>query len=212
MKSRLALGVALGSLSTVAPLLVYPWLAQGVSRDRAPSAPEPLYGLVLSAARAISPRVTGSWSVGSAPNTYRYTYTLVNEPSSKNAIRYFALAPVRKPLSVTAPLHWDAAYGYEDRDDALVFSVIDGGTTPPAEWDSVNIFPSPFDLQPGDSVVFSFVSDRAPAIVRYYVQDFHTLPLDNESGTLEDPPTLFQSSVIGTVVGPKSVSGKRRSP
>jgi len=93
-------------------------------------------------------------------------------------------------------------YGYEDRDDALVFSVVDGGSTAPADWDSVNLAPSPFDLPPGDSVVFSFVSDHAPARIQYYVQGFHTLPLDNESGTLDEPPTLFENSVIGPVVGP----------
>jgi len=53
-----------------------------------------------STATAIIPRMYGSASPDSIPGRYRYTYTLVNEPSSTNTIWKFALDPVPKPFGL----------------------------------------------------------------------------------------------------------------
>jgi hypothetical protein len=166
--------------------------------------------LKISAALAVVVQVRGSWDRDPDTDAYRYTYTLVNDPSSSNTIRDFALAPVPAPLRVDLPSHWDYFYGYEDRDDALLLTVTDAGAAP-AGWDSVNVYPSPFDLQPGDSVTFSVVSPLAPAMITYYAQGFNTLPTDGESEG-PDPPTIFQNSVTGSVVGPGSTTDVKGPP
>jgi hypothetical protein len=56
-----------------------------------------------NAATAVTPRVYGSASPDSMPGRYRYTVTLVNEPSSRNTIWKFVLDPVPRPITVTPP-------------------------------------------------------------------------------------------------------------
>ena len=116
-----------------------------------------------STATAVVPRMYGSASPDSIPGRYRYTYTLVNERSSANTIWKVALDPVPKPLSVTPPLHWRWVYGFQTEDSALYFKSKPDSTPDPVGWDSLTVVRSIYDLAPGDSLTFGFVSDGAPS-------------------------------------------------
>jgi hypothetical protein len=161
-----------------------------------------------STATAVIPRVYGSSSPDSIPGRYRYTYTLVNEPSSTNSIWEFVLNPVPRPISVTPPPHWFYDYGYEGEDKALSFGSGEGDTLPmPADWDSVSMVPSIYDLQPGDSVTFRYVSDRAPSMTRFFVQGYYrdSISSDETNGRSFrsfPPVSIWNNSVSGAVIGP----------
>jgi hypothetical protein len=162
-----------------------------------------------SSAMSVIPQVSGQATPNPATNTWTYTYTLKNAAASTEAIMTFALAPVLALQSVGRPAHWFQTYGFADRTDALVWTVVDAGT-PPVGWDSVSVFPSPFELQPGDSLTgFSIVSPNGPGMTTYYVQGFHGLALEPEE---PDPPTMFNNSVTGTVVGPIGTVGVDDKP
>lgn len=155
-----------------------------------------------NAATAVTPRVYGSASPDSIPGRYRYMYTLVNEPSSSNAIWRFVLDPVPRPFVVTAPSNWMWAYGYQLRGAALAFASEGDDTPYAAGWDSVSDVPSIYDLQPGDSIALGFVSDGPPSMVRFYVQGFYNDSLGTEDQGGLPPYSVYTNGVTGAVIGP----------
>jgi hypothetical protein len=163
-----------------------------------------------SAATNVIPEVNGQATWHPETSSWTYTYTVKNDIASPNAIKTFGLAPVLEPQSIVAPTHWYQTYGFAERDDAVVWMVVDRGA-PPVGWDSVSAYPSPFNIQPGDSVSsFSIVSPRGPGWITYYVRGYYDLPLEPEE---PDAPTLFNNSITGTVVGPAgAVSGVDEAP
>jgi len=151
-----------------------------------------------SGATNVIPEVNGQATWDPETSSWTYMYTVKNDIASPNAIMRFALAPVLEPQSIVAPTHWYQHYGYAEREDAAVWTVVDRGP-PPVEDDSISVYPSPFDIQPGDSVSsFSIVSPHGPGWITYFVQGYYDLPLFGEPS----PPSLFNNSVTGTVVGP----------
>ena len=157
-----------------------------------------------SAATNVIPEVNGQATWHPETRSWTYTYTVKNDIASPNAIMTFALAPVLEPQSIVAQKWWYHSYGYQDRSDAVVWSMVKAGP-PPAGWDSVSAYPSPFDIQPGDSVSsFRILSPHNPRMITYFVEGYHDLPLEPEE---PDPPSLFHNSVTGTVVGPAGTVG-----
>jgi hypothetical protein len=162
-----------------------------------------------SSATSVVPQVIGQATGHPETNTWTYTYVLKNDASSTSAIMTFALAPVLAPQSIGRPIHWMQTYGFGDRSDAAVWRVVDAGP-PPTGWDSVSVYPSPFELQPGDTLAgFSIVSPNGPGMINYYVEGFHGLALEPDE---PDPPALFDNSITGSVVGPVSVTGVTEDP
>ena len=162
-----------------------------------------------SAATNVIPQVNGQAMPHPETNSWTYTYTVKNDISSPNAIMRFALAPVLEPLSIVAPTHWYQSYGYRGRSDAAVWMVVDRGP-PPVGDDSVSVYPSPFDIQPGDSVSsFRILSSHSPGMITYFVEGYHDLPLYPDE---PDPPTLFDNSITGTIVGPAGAVGVDETP
>jgi hypothetical protein len=160
---------------------------------------------VARRAQAIDPDIRGWYTFDPKKKLYTYRYRVWNLPGAANAIWTFAVAPAPAPLHVTSPnSHWDHYSGYAERDDALVWSVVETGPTP-ADWDSVSLWPSPYDLEPGDSATgFSFTTSEPPGTVSYFVQGFYVdVPNIDEVGGSE-PFSLFQNSLTGTTVGPRS--------
>jgi len=156
-----------------------------------------------SAATNVIPEVNGQATWHPETSSWTYTYTVKNDISSPNAIMRFGLAPVLEPKSIVTPTHWYQTYGFQERSDAAVWSVVDRGP-PPVGDDSVSVYPSPFDIQPGDSVSsFKILSAHSPAMITYFVQGYYDLPLYDEPS----PPTLFNNSITGTVVGPAGTVG-----
>jgi len=161
--------------------------------------------LESNAATALTPRVYGSATPDSVVGRYRYTYTLVNEASSANALWKFVLDPVPHPVVVTAPANWMWAYGFDLRPTALAFGSEGDDTPHSARWDSVSDVPSIYDLQPGDSLSFRFVAPGDPAMIRFYVQGFYNDSLGTEEGGGPPPYSVYKNSVTGSVIGPGTI-------
>ena len=168
--------------------------------------------LESNAATAVTPRVYGSSTPDSIPGRYRYTYTVVNEATSTNAIWKFVLDPVPRPIIVTPPLNWMWTYGYDLKSSALFFGSEGDDNPYPAGWDSVSEVPSIYDLQPGDSVTIRFVSDAAPSMVRFYVQGFYNDSLGTEDEGGLPPYSVYMNSVTGAVIGPATTVGVPETP
>lgn len=165
-----------------------------------------------NAAVAITPRVYGSAANDSIPGRYRYSVTLVNEPSSSNMIWKFVLDPVPRPITVTPPPNWMWAYGYQLRAKALAFGSEGDNAPRPGNWDSVSAVPSIHDLLPGDSVTFRYVSDGQPSMVRFYVQGFYNDSLGTEDEGGLPPYSVYTKGVTGAVVGPATTTGVPETP
>ena len=168
--------------------------------------------LESNAATAVTPRVYGSATPDSVPGRYRYAITLVNEPSSTNTIWKFVMDPVPRPITVTPPPNWMFAYGYDLRDKALFFGSEGDDNAYPANWDSVSSVRSIYDLQPGDSVTFRYVSDRAPSMVLFYVQGFYNDSLGTEDQGGLPPYSVYTNGITGTVIGPATTTGVPETP
>ena len=151
-----------------------------------------------STAQSVIPHVECTATEDTSTGTWRYEYELTNDTSSSNSLAKFALAPIEQVIAISGPTHWYGTVGYQDRADAVAWAVIDAGA-PPAEWDSVSLYPSEFDLQPGEGVSgFVIVSNQAPGTITYYAKAFIDLPDLEEP----DPPTIFENSATGTTIGP----------
>jgi hypothetical protein len=142
---------------------------------------------------------------------YHYSYRVRNLVTSPNAVQRFGIAPLCvEPLTVDAPDHWSAFWGYQDVDTAVVWAETDSGVPPPGWRGSTNnIYPSGYEIQPGQALVFSFDTPVAPMLnaANFYAQGFDTLrgelSLDDSSG----PQTLFQEGAIGSVIAPGNSTG-----
>ena len=104
------------------------------------------------------------------------------------------------------------AYGYDLRDKALAFGSEGDDTPYPSAWDSASAVPSLYDLQPGDSVSFLFVSDRAPSMIRFYVQGFYNDSLGTEDQGGVPPFSVFTNGITGVVIGPATAVGTPDTP
>lgn len=163
---------------------------------------------VARQAQAIDPDIRGWYTFNSGTGQYTYHYRVWNKAAADNGIWHFGLAPLSSPTSVSVPsAAWDHSYGYDERRDALVWMVTERGQAP-ANWDSVSLWPSSFDIQPGDSVTgFSLTTPASPSMVSYYVQGFNFPPPTDDEAGFTETYTLFQNSITGTIVGPGSAVG-----
>jgi len=139
-----------------------------------------------------------SVSYDSATAAYRYEFRVSNEPNAQNSVRRFGIAPAPDPLAAGAPAKWDGFYGYQERDDALVWAVMDDSTPPPIGWSEGQPYPSPFEIQPGETKEgFWFETKEPPLEFSFYAQGFDTLPTEDD--VVDVPyPSVFVSGVSGT--------------
>lgn len=135
---------------------------------------------------------TGFWT---------YSYSVLNEPSSQNALETFLVRPVLKPVRFLSPEHWMGSYGSEGDSTAVAWSVVDAGPDRPG-WNGVQLYQGPYDPSPGQLTTgFSIVSRQPPTIVSFYAQGFDTLQWGGEEDVLS-APSIFQEGVTGTTIGP----------
>jgi hypothetical protein len=214
MTSRTKQLLALGAVLTVA-------LATMAPAARGPIQPRGITGLArivyadsilgFDATTAIVPHVSGNAVKDTATGLWHYSYTLRNDPASDNAIRYFAVSPIPgRPASVLAPAHWTGYYGFDADSNAVAWTTADA-QDPPVGWDSLSTYPSIYDVQPGDSVSFSFVHTLGPVMVTYFVQGFF-YPDTSAESTGPVNPSIFSSSVTGSVIGPSALAGVGERP
>ncbi len=146
---------------------------------------------------------------GPAPGFFTYSYRLTNHPSARAGIMTFGVGLVPKPDSAFAPGQWTAFYGWQEDDSAVVWACSDSLTPPPAGWDSTNVYPSPYEIQPGRAATFRMVSRLPPAPapdLRFCAQVFAPIPEAGRYSTGEigpsDFPTLFRVGTSGVIIGP----------
>ena len=148
---------------------------------------------------------TGLWT---------YQYIVKNAPASPRAIWSFSLEPVPAGVATTGPQGWSS-----DRtpDEVLLnWFATDTGPNPPEN--AGNVSPSPFDIAPGSSGTFTFISPLPPAdsMLTFYVHGYHEIPspvtpLDiiNE---MNSQLSFFEDSYMGQVIGPVSTVDVERPP
>lgn len=134
---------------------------------------------------------------------FTYMYTVTNDQGALNSVHAFGIAPAPFPYEATAPPEWGTFYGWDEKDDAIVWAVTDT-LTPPPPGHGENLYPSPFAIQAGETKIgFSFKSAVPPGTfgnVSFYAEGFDTIP-----GMQVTPyPTLFQDGVSGPTLGPGS--------
>ncbi len=146
---------------------------------------------------------------GPSPGLFTYTYRVTNHPSARAGIRKFGVGHLPEPDSAFAPEQWTGFYGWEEEDSAVVWACTDSLTRAPADWDSTNIYPSPYEIQPGRSATFLMVSRLPPSPapdLRFCAQEFAPIPEEGkysmgESGP-SDFPSLFRVGTSGAAIGP----------
>jgi hypothetical protein len=181
-----------------------------VSRSTILSADQVLR-LPLRASQQIRLTVTSSAAPSPTTGGYIYTYAVSSEPSNKVGIELFGLRSVPPPDSVVSPEQWEDFYGFDEEDSAVVWGCADSMTQAPPEWDSVQVYSSPYEIQPGDSKTFVLFSKRPPApSVEYRALGFDSLPpagaySAGDEGTA-DYPSLWLAGVAGTAWGPDIAS------
>jgi hypothetical protein len=112
---------------------------------------------------------------------------------------------------MTGPWQWMTGYGYEEDGSAAVWACADTITEPPAGIEDAGSYSSPYEIQPGETKVFTLVSRHPPETVSFYAQGFDSLP---EVGTYREDeypgarsegpeyPSLFRVGVTGRAIGP----------
>lgn len=132
---------------------------------------------------------------------WTYSYTVMNEPISQNALETFLVRPMWKPERILSPAHWMGSYGSEGDSTAVAWHVVDFGPDPPG-WDGVQLYQGPYHPTPGQSTSgFSIVSRQPPTIISFYAQGFDTLQWGGEEDVLS-APGIFEEGVTGTTIGP----------
>jgi len=149
----------------------------------------------------IAIEVTTSVKPGPSPGYFTYTYTVRSEKTSRSDVETFGLAPAPEPDSTVSPNQWWAFFGFDARDDAIVWTVVDTLTSAPPAWDSTNTWPSPYGIQPGQTKVFRLVSKYPPMRTEYFSQGFAGIP-DADAYDDEHFPTLFNMGVKGEAYCP----------
>lgn len=189
------LGIAL-TLATCTRASTTSTVAQGASHV--------LYAdTVLQEAKAIQDlqvTVQASATFDNATGKYTYTYTITNETSSTGDLHTFGLGPLPALTALESPPHWDGGLGWEGDSTLAGWTVVDNDTTALPPTDTGNIYPSPFDLQPGHTLTgFTVISYKPPTTIQFYAQAFDTLPAgDDDVG----PPALSEEGVTGSILGP----------
>jgi len=80
---------------------------------------------------------------------------------------------------------------------------------PPPLQDDGNVHPSPFDIAPGSSAKFVFISRYPPSdSIDFFVHGFNPLPVIDEfsdpDSILETQPSFFLDALHGRIMGPKA--------
>jgi hypothetical protein len=163
--------------------------------------------------QAVSIVVKSSAVPGPTAGFYTYTYKVTSSLRSTRGVSDFGISPVPEPDSMTGPWQWMTGYGYEENGSAAVWACADTITEPPAGIEDAGSYSSPYEIQPGETKVFTLVSRHSPGTVSFYAQGFDSLPdvgtyfeeeYPGEVNTAGSPeyPSLFRVGVTGRAIGP----------
>jgi hypothetical protein len=164
--------------------------------------------------QAVSIVVKSSAVPGPKAGFYTYTYTVTSDHRSTRGVSDFGISPVSAPDSMAGPWQWMAGYGYQEDGSAAVWACADTITEPPAGIEDAGSYSSPYEIQPGETKVFTLVSRHPPGDCSFYAQGFDSLPdvgtyfeeeFPGEVNTAGSPeyPSLFRVGVTGRAIGPE---------
>jgi len=128
-----------------------------------------------------------------------------NLSTSSNAIWKFGIRNLSRPYAVRSPAQWTALYGVSGGDSALVWGCTDTLTAPPSGWSGRTSYPSPYMIDPGDTLHhFQVFTSDPPALITFYAWGFDTIP--GAGATWTDPFTTGWFGQVGvTGVGTSPV-------
>ena len=139
-----------------------------------------------------------------ATGLYTYSFTVTNGPTAAQEVATFAIEADVEIVNVQSPQGW--TFGFVFDKPILLWDATGflDDTIPPEE-DDGNIFPSPFNIDPGETLAgFSFQSPAGPTTVMFFAQGFAKLPVaesEDDFGEIE-LPTFDENSQIGFTTGP----------
>ena|SRR5689334_5534591 len=119
--------------------------------------------------------VRSSAVAGPSRGLYTYTYRVTADTENKRGVDFFGISPVEEPDSMAMPEQWIAGYGYDENPRAAIWACGDTLTPPPKD-ENLMDWSSPFEIQPGETKVFTMVSRHPPTEVAFYAQGFDSLP------------------------------------
>ncbi len=204
MRTRTFIASVAGALAIAVGVVVVAFTRTPIETNATRGTSHILYAdSILSAPKtiqAIQVSVQASSSYNGVTGKYTYTYTVTNEASSTGALETFGLGPVPVSSTLGSPLHWKGGVGWEGDSTLAGWSVADNDTRPLPPTDTGNDYPSPYDLQPGQTLGgFTVISIKPPTTIQFYAQAFDTIPAgDDDTG----PPKLSQEGVTGSILGP----------
>ena len=130
--------------------------------------------------------VISSWYFEAPTGKYVFSYTVINGPSSIEAIETFGVRPTERVQSVSAPNHWLGFVGYQGDANAVVWGVADSGPGP-ANWDGITLQPSEYGIRPGESLSgFTIRADGPVGVGEFYAHEFQ--PIQSDEDVEEDSP------------------------
>jgi hypothetical protein len=156
--------------------------------------------------------VVKSSAVAGPPGLYTYAYSVTADSENRRGVDFFGVSPVAVPDSMAMPEQWIAGYGYLENSRAAIWACADTLTPPPVD-ENLSDWSSPFEIQPGETKVFTMVSRHPPTEVTFYAQGFDSLPevetyfeedYPGEVNTAGYPeyPSPFRTGVTGRAIGP----------
>jgi len=153
----------------------------------------------------LSVRIDSQVAFDSETGLYSYAYVVRNHATSEQPVRFFALEFDSVIVNDVSPDGWTAGV-HTDR-PVISWAATGIGDLPPDYVDDGNVPPSPFSIEPGDTLAgFSFQSPAPPGNTRFYVQGDTPLPqVAGDAGELiaENATTDFtENSRQGYTVGP----------
>ena len=158
-------------------------------------------------------RVEASVDYDSLGRLYHYVYTVFNEAASDSTLDTFVLRPVPAGPRLESPKHWSASCcSWEGAPGAVAWTVIglENESISVGVAERGQIERSVANPRPGEAVSgFRLVSHAPPTNIRFYAQQFDTLPAGE--GDERAAATIFDYGVQGQIVGPDTTRGAASS-
>lgn len=140
-----------------------------------------------------------------ATGLYTYDYQVASSNLSEQDVWSFAVEADAEIENIQSPAGWSAQRFFDKPITDWTATVVE--PLPPDYVDDGNLPPSPFDINPGETLGgFSFQSPEPPTTVIFYAQGFALLPTSVSEDDFDlaeiEIPTALENSFIGSTVGP----------
>ena len=143
---------------------------------------------------AISPQITVSLTRARDVPKFVLAMQVGNADDGRNGIVVIAVEHVGTVWGAYSPPEWMSFGSFDGRDSLVGWACTDTLTKSPQGWHG-NLYPSPFMVQPGDTMRwYAAYLDAVPKRLRFYAQGFDTIP-----GPRSDVKTIFDHGWTGEI-------------